>query len=97
MVTFGEITRRDLGINYTKEDISGYKVAGSVSYNKDNEVISAEGRILTTDDVHLGSFNVHGTGDAANISCNCPLKHFAEVQGVAAKTYADLAKSTPKA
>lgn len=96
MVTFGEITRRDLGVNYTKEDISGYKVAGSVSYNKDNEVTSADGRIYTTEDVLLGSFNLYGVGDAANISYNCPLKHAAEVQSVAAKTYADLVKSAPK-
>jgi hypothetical protein len=95
MVSFGETIERNLSVKFTREDKNGYKVAGSASYNKDNALTGAYGTISNGEGVFLGTFSVHGSGDNARMQCDCALKVFAEVQGVALATFADLADDCP--
>lgn len=39
MVTFGQITSKTIRVNYVKDDIEGYKVVGSASYNKEQRLL----------------------------------------------------------
>lgn len=55
MVTFGEITQRNTRVNYTKEDMDGYKVVGSANYNKENRLTDASGSIRDAENLSVAN------------------------------------------
>ena len=91
MVTFGEITSKTIRVNYTKDDIPGVVVKGSVTYNKDNKLTDANGNIETTDKKNIGSFNIYGSGEDMRITLNASADKTDEVNDIAKATLADLA------
>jgi hypothetical protein len=97
MVTYGEITQKNLRVNYTKTDIEGYKVTGSVNYNKENKLTDANGDIRDAEDKHIANFNVYGEGEYARVNLtDCLAGMMSEAVEVAEATLADLAVSYPE-
>lgn len=97
MVTFGEITNKTLSVNYTKEDVAGYKVVGLATYNKDNKLTDASGDIRDAEDKHIANFNTYGEGEFARINLtDCVAGKMAEAAGLAEVTLADLAMQYPE-
>jgi hypothetical protein len=98
MVTYGEITQKNLRVNYTKTDIEGYKVTGSVNYNKEQKIIDANGNISTVDDdKHVASFNVYGEGELARVSLkDCVPAMMEEASEIVHLALTDLANSYPQ-
>jgi hypothetical protein len=97
MVTYGEITQKNLRVNYTKTDIEGYKVTGSVNYNKENKLTDANGDIRDAEDKHIANFNVYGEGEYARVNLtDCLAGMMSEAVEVAEATLADLAASYPE-
>lgn len=97
MIVFGEITSKSLRINYTKEDIEGYKVVGSVNYNKENKFTDANGDIRDAEDKHIANFNVYGEGEYARVNLtDCLAGMMSEAVEVAEATLADLAATYPE-
>lgn len=97
MVTFGEITNKTLSVNYTKEDVAGYKVVGLATYNKDNELTNASGDIRDSEDRHIANFNTYGEGESERINLtDCVADKMAEAANVANATLADLAENYPQ-
>lgn len=97
MVTFGEITQKNLRVNYVKEDIEGYKVAGNANYNKENKLTDAYGDIRNAEDMHIANFNVYGEGENARVNLNdCLAGMMSEAVEVAEATLADLAATYPE-
>ena len=94
MVTFGDITIKNLRVNYTKEDKVGYKVVGTASYNKDNQLTDASGDIRDSQtNEHIANFNIHAImREERRISLtNCIEGRMNEAVAVAEATLADLA------
>ena len=97
MVTFGEITSKNLRVNYTKEDMEGYKVVGSANYNKENKLTDAIGDIRDAEDKHIANFNVYGEGEYARVNLtDCLAGMMSEAVEVAEATLADLAATYPE-
>lgn len=97
MVTFGEITQRNTRVNYTKEDMEGYKVVGGANYNKENKLTDAYGDIRNAEDMHIANFSVYGEGENARVSLNdCLAGMMSEAVMVAEATLADLAAQYPE-
>ena len=97
MVVFGEITSKSLRVNYTKEDIEGYKVVGNANYNKEEKLTDANGDIRDAEDKHIANFNVYGEGEYARVNLtDCLAGMMGEAVEVAEATLADLASSHPK-
>lgn len=93
MVTFGEITQRNLRVNYTKEDMDGYKVVGSANYNKENKLTDANGDIRDAEGKHIANFNIYGEGEYTRVNLtDCLAGMMSEAVEVAEATLADLAK-----
>lgn len=93
MVTFGEITQRNTRVNYTKEDMDGYKVVGSANYNKENRLTDASGSIRDAENLYVANFNVYGQGEDARVNLTeCKPELMNEAIAVAQATLADLAK-----
>lgn len=91
MVQFGNITSKTIRVEYTKVDIEGYKVDGSATYNKDNQLTEANGNILDAEKKNIGSFNIFGMGDDMRINLSCSAKLTDVVNDLAKATLADLA------
>lgn len=97
MITFGEITSKNLRADYTKEDIEGYKVVGSVNYNRDDRVTDADGTIYDVEEKRVANFNVYGEGEYAKVNLtDCIAGRMGEAVEVAEATLADLAASYPE-
>lgn len=97
MIVFGEITSKNLRVNYTKDDIEGYKVVGSVNYNKENKLTDASGDIRDAEDKHIANFNVYGEGEFARVNLtDCLAGRMSDAVEVAEATLADLAASFPE-
>lgn len=97
MITFGEITSKNLRADYTKEDIEGYKVVGSVNYNRDDRVTDADGTIYDIEEKRIANFNAYGEGEYAKVNLtDCIAGRMAEAVEVAEATLADLAASYPE-
>lgn len=97
MVTFGEITQKNLRVNYVKEDMEGYKVVGNANYNKENKLTDAYGDIRDLEDMHIANFNVYGEGENARVNLNdCLAGMMGEAVMVAEATLADLAATYPQ-
>ena len=90
MVTFGEITSKTIRVNYTKDDIEGVVVKGSVTYDKDNKLTEANGNIVDVEKKNIGSFNIFGMGDDMRINLSCSAKLTDVVNDIAKATLADL-------
>ena len=97
MVTFGEITSKSLRVNYTKEDMEGYKVVGSANYNKENKLTDANGEIRDVEEKRIANFNVYGEGEYARVNLtDCLAGMMSEAVEVAEATLADLAATYPE-
>ena len=99
MVTFGEITQRNTRVNYTKDDMEGYKVVGSANYNKENKLTDANGDIRDAEDMHIANFNIYGEGEGEYTRVNltdCLAGMMSEAVEVAEATLADLAGTYPQ-
>lgn len=97
MVTFGEITQRNTRVNYTKEDMEGYKVVGSANYNKDNKLTDANGDIRNAEGTHIANFNIYGEGEYTRVNLtDCLAGMMSEAVEVAEATLADLAGTYPQ-
>lgn len=97
MIVFGEITSKSLRVNYTKDDIEGYKVVGSVNYNKEHKLTDANGDIRDAEDKHIANFNVYGEGEYARVNLtDCLAGMMSEAVEVAEATLADLAATYPE-
>lgn len=97
MVTFGEITQRNTRVNYTKEDMDGYKVVGSANYNKENRLTDASGSIRDAEGKHIANFNIYGQGEDARVNLTeCKPELMNEAIAVAQATLADLASQNPE-
>lgn len=97
MVTFGEITQKTLRVNYTKEDMAGYKVIGNASYNKDNKLTDANGDIRDAEGMHIANFNIYGSGESTRVNLtDCIAGKMIDAVGVAEATLADLAATYPQ-
>jgi hypothetical protein len=97
MIVFGEITSKSLRVNYTKDDIEGYKVVGSVNYNKENKLADANGEIRDMEEKRIANFNVYGEGEYARINLtDCLAGRMGDAVAVAETTLADLAASYPE-
>lgn len=98
MVTFTEITSKSVRATYEKTDIEGYKIFGSVSYDKESKITDADGEIreVATQKL-LTNFNTYGTGDDARINLtNCLAGKMSEAVAIAEATLADLAATYPE-
>ena len=95
MVTFGEITTKNLRVNYTKDDIEGYIVSGSVAYNKDNVLIDANGNIKNAEGTNIGNFTIYGERSRINLN-DCLTEFMVDAIAIAEATLADLASSYPE-
>ena len=91
MVQFGNITSKTIRVNYTKMDIEGYKVTGSVTYNKDNELTEANGNIVEAEGKNISSFKIYSMGEDMKIDLSCSAKLTDVVNDIAKATLADLA------
>lgn len=97
MVRFEEITSKDVRVPYTKDDIEGIIVKGSVAYDKEEKVTSASGSINEVEGNYIADFNVYGQGENARINLtNCLPAKMGEAIEVAQATLADLAASYPE-
>lgn len=97
MVTFGEITSKNLRVNYTKDDMEGYKVVGSANYNKENKPTDANGDIRDAEGKHIANFNIYGEGEYARINLtDCLAGRMSDAVEVAEATLADLAATYPE-
>lgn len=98
MVTFGEITQKNIRVNYTKEDLTGYKVVGSANYNKENKLTDAHGDIRDSEDRHIANFNIYGEGEYTRVNLtDCLAGMMSEAVEVSEATLADLASQYPMA
>lgn len=59
MLTFGEIKEKTVRVAYTDE-IDGYKVDGTATYNKEQKLTRATGTILMGEEL-VANFNTSGT------------------------------------
>lgn len=98
MVTFTEITDKTVQASYEKVDIEGYNVAGSVTYDKANQVVNANGEIKeVATNKFVANFNTYGTGEDARINLtNCLAGMMGAAVTIAETTLADLAKNYPE-
>ena len=97
MVTFGEITQRNTRVNYTKEDMEGYKVVGSANYNRENRLTNANGDIRDAEDRHIANFNIYEEGEYTRVNLtDCLAGMMSEAVEVAEATLADLAGTYPQ-
>lgn len=97
MVTFGTITHRDIRVNYTKDDMPGYKVVGNANYNKDNKLADANGDIRDAEGKHIANFNIYGEGEDTRVNLtDCIAGMMSEAVTVAEATLADLAGTYPQ-
>ena len=97
MIVFGEITSKSLRVNYTKDDMEGYKVVGSVNYNKENKLTDANGEIRDMEEKRIANFNVYGEGEYARVNLtDCLAGMMSEAVEVAEATLADLAATYPE-
>lgn len=97
MVRFEEITQKNVRVNYVKDDMGGYKVVGSVNYNKENKLTDANGDIRDAEDKHVANFYVYGEGEYARVNLtDCLAGMMSEAVEVAEATLADLAASYPE-
>lgn len=98
MVTFGEITRKDVRANYTKDDIADYKVVGAANYNKERRLSDANGDIRDAEGKHIANFNVYNAGGEARVNLtDCLAGMMGKAVEIAEATLADLAADYPEA
>lgn len=97
MVTFREITERNTRVNYTKDDMEGYKVVGNAAYNKENKLTDANGDIRdASTNEHIANFNIYGMGEGTRVNLtDCIAGKMSEAVTVAEATLADLAATYP--
>lgn len=94
MVTFGDI--ETLRVKYT-EEVEGYKVAGTVTYNGQKKITEANGHITDAGDKHVANFNAYGEGEYARINLtDCVADKMSTAADVANATLANLAAQYPE-
>lgn len=97
MVIFGTLTQRDIRVNYTKDDMPGYKVVGNANYDKDNKLTDANGDIRDAEDRHIANFHIYGEGEYTRVNLtDCLAGMMSEAVEVAEATLADLAGTYPQ-
>lgn len=97
MVKFGTITQKTIRVEYTKDDVQGYVVNGSATYNKDNKLSDANGDIRNAEGKHVANFNTFGEGENTRINLtDCLAGMMSEAVVAAEATLADLAQSHPE-
>ena len=97
MVKFGEITSKTVRAPYTKDDVEGYVVTGSATYNKEDKLTDASGSIREGD-VNISNFNIYGSGADTRINLNdCLAGRMSDAVRLAEATLADLAATSPEA
>lgn len=96
MVQFEEITQRDTRVNFSKNDMEGYKVAGNAMYNKEDQLVNANGEIRDMNDAYIARFTIYGEGVNARISITDSLSEMlSEAAWVAQATLSDLNSTYP--
>lgn len=97
MVTFGEIVSKSIRVNYTKDDMEGYKVVGTATYDKEKKLTDAYGDIRdASTNEHIANFNIYGMGEGTRINLtDCIAGKMSEAVEVAEATLADLAGTYP--
>lgn len=97
MIKFGQITSKSLRVEYTKDDLSDYKVVGSANYNKENALTDANGSIQDYENKHIANFTVYGQGESARINLtDCLAGKMAEAVATAEAVLADLISTHPE-
>ena len=97
MVRFEEITSKDIRVPYTKDDIEGIIVKGSVAYDKEENVTSASGSINDVEGGYIADFSSYGVGENVRINlANCIPAKLGEASMVAQATIADLNNQYPE-
>lgn len=99
MVKFTEITSKTVRANYEYDEVEGYMVVGSASYDKDDKIIDADGQIKEVDTERIiANFNTYGSGEDARINLtNCLAGKMGLAVTIAEGTLAELAASYPEA
>ena len=96
MVKFGEISSKTVRVPYTKDDVEGYVVTGSATYNKDNRLTDANGSIRE-EGANVANFNIYGEGENTRINLNdCLAGRMSDAVRLAEATLADLAATHPE-
>lgn len=91
MVQLEEIIQRDTRVNFSKNDMEGYKVAGNAMYNKEDQLVNANGEIRDMNDAYIARFTIYGEGVNARISLSDSLPEMlSEAVWVAQTTLSDL-------
>ena len=91
MVHLEEIIQRDTRVNFSKNDMEGYKVAGNAMYNKEDQLVNANGEIRDMNDAYIARFTIYGEGVNARISLSDSLPEMlSEAVWVAQTTLSDL-------
>lgn len=91
MVQLEEIIQRDTRVNFSKNDMEGYKVAGNAMYNKEDQLVNANGEIRDMHDAYIAHFTIYGEGVNARISLTDSLPEMlSEAVWVAQATLSDL-------
>ena len=91
MVQLEEIIQRDTRVNFSKNDMEGYKVAGNAMYNKEDQLVNANGEIRDMNDGYIARFTIYGEGVNARISLSDSLPEMlSEAVWVAQTTLSDL-------
>lgn len=97
MVQFGTITQKTIRVEYTKDDVQGYVVSGSATYNKDNKLSDANGDIRNAEGKQIANFNTFGKDESTRINLtDCLAGMMSQAVVAAEATLADLAQSYPK-
>ena len=97
MVKFGTITQKTIRVEYTKDDVQGYVVSGSATYNKENKLSDAHGEIRDAEGNRIANFNTYGEGENTRINLtDCLAGMISPAVVVAEATLADLANSNPE-
>ena len=98
MVTITEITSKSVQVKYEKADLEDYVVKGTATYDKDNNVVNADGAIVeVVTNRHVANYNTYGTGEDARINLtNCIADMMLDAVRVAEATLLDLSKTKPE-
>lgn len=96
MVKFEEITQKTIKVNYTKDDVPGYVVKGTATYNKD-KLSDANGDIRNAEGKQIANFNTFGKDENTRINLtDCLADMMSQAVVAAEATLADLAQSYPE-
>lgn len=96
MIEFGTITSKTIRAPFETE-VSGFKVAGSATYNKENRLTDAYGAITIADGENVCSFNIYGDNKGVRINLNdCPADRMYVAAEIAQSVLTELSATCPK-